>query len=79
MEEAGKKLGIGCSKTMCVLCCKRRGYPGVIPDKRVLPLLVVDNSAFPHIRLTAWETRRILASREVLPSPIFSSEDFVGE
>ena len=50
-------------------------YPGTILDIRVLPLLVVDNSAFPHIRLTAWETRRILASREVLPSPIFSSED----
>src|SRR2546421_7558976 len=38
---------------------------------RVLPLLVVDNSAFPPIRLTAWENRRILASREVLPSPHF--------
>jgi hypothetical protein len=37
----------------------------------VLPLVVVDNSAFPPIRLTARETCRILASREVLPSPHF--------
>ena len=43
-------------------------------DQRAHPAfgqMMVDNSPFPPIRLTAWETRRILASREVLPSPHF--------
>ena len=43
----------------------------------VQPLLVVDNSAFPPIRLTTRETRRILASREVRPAPHFKQRGFV--
>jgi hypothetical protein len=36
---------------------------------RVQPLSVVENSDISPTRLTAWETRRLLASRGALPSP----------
>ncbi len=44
----------------------------------VLPPSVVDNSDFSPTRLTAGETRLMLASQGVLPLPISNSEDRYG-
>ena len=46
--KSRERVGVGRTKTMCVLLTVRDRYPGTILNIRVLPLLVVDNSAFPH-------------------------------
>ncbi len=48
-----------------------------IKETGVLPHSVVDNSDFSPTRLTAWETRLMLASQGVLPSPHFKRRGIV--
>jgi len=61
----------GCHARMLLHDWKGMPEPIELKHREVLPLTVVDKSDISPTRLTAWQTRRILASRGVLLSSHF--------